>query len=536
VTDSTKVRDFGKLLLKLETRSKSGSNRKLLLIYISYAITGIFLPLILLKQNSDPTGFEFALLTYLFFSLIIVFTVITDIDNLIISGSEIEIFSSMPLDEGLIVKAKMYMLLRYIVFLTIPLLLPSSIFFYSIVRSFPRAILYIVSGFMLCFFIVNFLLLLYSIALRIFKSKNLASYTLIFQLLITLILIIGYQFISLGITGRQATTITDYLGVLQKYKIIDYMPHAWYALLPARNNFEPGFALMVKAFLPVVICFLSYYSLMLYLAENYGRIREKFLYTRVFNGEQNQNPRFFIFQMFSDFIQNVYMRNNLERSSYGLMNTMYKKDKSARLAVVPMIIIPIGLAIFALITNQLPSPIGKDYLSIKPAFHISILLCVLVVLNTSAFSLKVTNYPGVWWVYDSYPMTSRKHFKNGFRKFFVINFLIPVCIALGLIFMIKIPLDQLLMHILFIFASVNLYNSIYNYLRKDFPFTRENTLANSLQRMASVFYPFLYGIAIVLVQVYVYRNVLSTIIAILAIITINFWFNYFAFVREKPAN
>ena len=536
MTDANKVRTLGRLLLKLETKSRSGSNRKLFLIYISYAISGIFLPWILIKQNTDPTGFEFTLLSYLFFSLIILFTIITDIDNIVISGSEVEIFSSMPIDDKVIVKAKMYMLLRYVAFLTMPLLLPGSIFFYSIVRSFPRTVLYIASGFMLCFFIINILVLLYSASLRIFKSKNLASYTLIFQLLMILILIIGYQFVSIGLSGHQGAAITDYLSVLQKNKIIDYLPHAWYALLPARNNFAPGFALMLKAFLPVIICFLSYYSLLLYLTDSYGSIKEKFLNSRIFETHADENPRFFASRMLSDFVQNVYLKNNTERSSYGLMRSMYKKDKAVKLAIIPMIIIPAGLAIFALITNQLPSPIGKNYMELNPAFHISILLCVLVVLNTAMFNLKVTAYRGASWIYDSYPMSSQKHFKNGFRKFIVIRLLIPVCIVIGIIFMIKIPLDQVILHTLFIFASANLYCSIYNYFSKSLPFTVENTLMNSLQKMASILYPLLFGIVFVLIQYIAYRSMLSVLIVILAMLTINFWVNYFGFVREKHAN
>ncbi len=169
-TYSGKVRTLGKLLLKLETRSRTGSNRKLLLLNITYLLPGIFLPLLLVKQNTDPTGFEYSFLTFLFFSLILTFTVITELDNLIVSRTEAEIFSAMPIDNGLLVNAKMFVITRYTFFLSLPLLLPGSFFYYTIMRSFPRTFVYFISGFMLLFFTVNILILLYSMALRNFKA------------------------------------------------------------------------------------------------------------------------------------------------------------------------------------------------------------------------------------------------------------------------------------------------------------------------------------------------------------------------------
>nr|HMT11611.1 hypothetical protein [Ignavibacteria bacterium] len=97
----------------------------------------------------------------------------------------------------------------------------------------------------------------------------------------------------------------------------------------------------------------------------------------------------------------------------------------------------------------------------------------------------------------------------------------------------KIPLDQAVLHTVFIFASANLYNSIYNSFSRALPFTRENTVINSIQRMSSIIYPFIFGVFIVMLQLFVYRSMLNVLIAILAIFSITFWINYFAFVRNS---
>lgn len=532
--DVRKVRTLGNILLKLETRSKTGSGKKLLLLNLSYLLPGVFLPWLLVKQNVDTTGFDFAFVTYLFHSLILAFTVITELDNIIISKTETELLSSMPISDSLLAKAKMYMISRYTIFLTLPLLIPGVVYFYIISNSFPRSFLYLIAGFMICYFTVNVIILIYSAALRIFKSDRLSTYTLMFQLVMVIAMIIGYQFISFGVTGRPGSGTTGYLNVLKAKGILEYFPQAWFALIPAKNNFEPGLALMLKLTLPMFICYMSYFTLKIYLKENYAYLREKFVSSKYFTVSGAKEKRgIFPFKMIRDFVQNVYLKNNYERSSFGLMRALYKTDKTVKLSVIPMIIIPLGLAVFALITDQLPAPMTKNYFDTKPVFHISILLCVLVVVNTSLLGVRITNFPGVSWIYEAYPLISRKHFKNGFRKFFVIYMIIPVCILLGIVFLIKIPADQALIHTLFIFASANLYNTIFNLLSKALPFTKENTLINSLQRMTSILFPFLFGIIIILVQLFAYRSMLAAIITTLALITITFWLNFFGFVRAK---
>ena len=535
--DARKVRTLGKLLLKLETRSKTGSSRKLLLLNIAYLLPGIFLPLLLLKQNTDPTGFEYSFLTYMFYSLILSFTVISELDNIIISKTEAEIISFLPVANNLLTGAKMYMLLRYTLFLTLPLLVPGGLIYYSFMRSFPRTLMYMASGFMLLLFVVNIITLLYSIALRIFKSKKLSAYTLFFQVIMILALLMAYQLISFGITGKPGSSIASYISVLTGKGIIDFLPQAWFAFLSTRNTYILDIALILKLFLPFVICIASYFSLKMYLTDAYPVIRDKFIDSRIFDASSSAagRKRFFLFEMVTDFIRKVYLRNNRERSSYGFISAMFHKDKTVRLAILPMLIIPAGLGLFALFTSQLPYPFTPDFAGTKPVFHISILLCVFVVINSAVLGVKISNFPGASWLYSALPLNSPKRFKNGFRKFFVVYLIIPVCLILFLIFIFKIPLDQALLHTLFIFSSANLYNTLCGLFGKALPFTKENTMLNSIQRLTSVFYPLVFGVVIVLIQLLVYKSMLSTVITILVLFTLTFWINYFGFVREKKS-
>lgn len=534
MTDIRKIKTLGRLLFKLETRSNDGSKRKLFMLFISFLLPGLFLPFLLFKQNADPSGFQFAFLTYMFFTLVLSFTVISEFDNLVISKTEIDVLTSLPLDAELIVSAKMYGITRYIFIIALPLLIPSSIYFYLIIRSYPRAITFFLSGFFLCLFVVNMLLFFYAIALRRLKTNRLGIYTLIIQVILIFALILGYQFVSYMFTGRPGSAISNHFDILLKNGLIDYFPQSWFAFLPSTHrNAVFDLSLILKTILPIVICYLSYLTLKYYLSENYNSIKEKLIYSRGFPGNTTGKKKFFLFEYFGNIINRIYLRDSSEQSSFILLKNLFRRDKAVRLNILPMIIIPSGLALFAFITNQLPVPFSSNYFETKPVFHISILLSVLVVLNTGILGLKVTNFTGVSWIYDAYPVYPKNRFINGIRKFYIIYLLLPVCTILFLFFIFKMPFLFALLHTLYIFVCANLFNTLYHIFNRTLPFTKDNTIFNSVSRLTSIFFPFIFGLVFIILQNFVYKDLAVTIISIGIILTVTFWLNYFGFIRNR---
>jgi len=530
VRDVNKIKSLGKLLLKLETRSKSGSGMKFIFIMFTYLIPGVFLPLLIVRQNTDFTGFDYTFLTYLLYTIVIMFTITTELDNLVVTRTEAEVFTAMPIDDELLTRGKMYMLQRYIYLLVVPLFFPGACFYFTIMKSVPRSIMYFIGGYALISFIIYFILFLYSASLKVFKAKRLGSYTLVFQLAMVMIMLISYQMLSFSITGRQNFSAMNYLNLLEKKGIIDIFPQAWYAFLSARSHYQLDWTLILKFILPFFVTIMSYFSLRSYMMANLQVIREKNLYSSYAESGTGSGISL-VRRLTGNFIEKMYLRNHLERASYLLMESMFRQEKAVKLNIIPMIVIPTGLTFFALMTNQLPSPFHAVYF--HPVFHVSIMLSVLVVLNTAMLGTKVTNYPGASWIYEAYPVESRMKFKNGIRKFYAIYLVIPVCVLIGLLALISMPpLDAFLMSF-FIFLAANLYNSLYNLISRVFPFTKENSLLNSVQKLTYMIFPIGFGVLMVLVQLQAYKSLDLTIIALLSMIAINFLLNFFGFVHVR---
>jgi hypothetical protein len=531
--DAGKIRVLTGLLLKQETRGKDGSRKKLFLLFFSYIIPGIFIPLLLYKQNSDPTGFEYSFLTFIFYSLIIAFSIITEFDNLIISKTEIDLFTSLPVDDELIVHAKLNVILRYVFILSLPLLIPGSIYYFMLLGSIQRSLLYFISGYMLFFFMINLLLFLYSIILKKFSTKRLSTYILIFQILLLFLLIIGYQFVSYAFTGENRSGISAYFNTVFEKRYTQFFPQSWFGYIPAKQSTPVNYTVLLRIVLPVLICYTSYLSLKYYLMENYGSIRERFFHTRVyyFDYSSDKLKSSGLGGLLSRIVSSYYLCNDIERSSFGFLQSMFLRDRMVRLNILPMAAVPIGLTIFAIFTNQLPPPFGYVFFDVNPVFHISIFISVLMAVNAAVRGIKATNETDAAWVYESFPIENKLHFINGIRKFFVLELLLPLTAILFILYITVIPFFQALIHIIFVLVCTNLFNSLYHAYNKDLPFTRENTIFNSIQRITSLVYPIVFGGIFAVLQYYVYRSYNLTLITIIATITANMWVNYFAFRR-----
>lgn len=518
----------------METRSRDGSIKKIILLFLSYSLPGWFLPALIFKQNTDPAGFEYIFLTYLFFSVILCFTLLSELDNLIITKTESELLGTLPLNDSTAAGAKMYVILRYLLILTLPLMIPGSLFYYFIIKSVPRVLLYYASGYLMSVFITCVILLFYSILLRNFRLKRLSTYTYLLQVSLIFFLVLGYQFVSLAFTGGAGASTLSYFEIFKKNGLIQYFPQAWFGFIPVRQNFAVDFRLLIKAILPLFISYFSYLSIKIYLSENYSIIREKLLYSKViYDAAYRGSRKSFLVKAWDSLIGSVYIRNKTEQASFTLLKSFFRREKAVKLNILPMIMIPAGLAIFALITNQLPPPFWKAYYMAKPAFHISIMLSVFVVIITSVLGIKITGNAQASWIYDAYPIESKKRFKNGIRKFFVLYLLLPVNVILFGVFLIKIPIEQALVHTLFIFSSANLFNTLCHTFGRALPFTVENTLINSVQRLTAIFISIIFGIPFIALQLFAYKSAAEGLIAAGIILTITFWINYFVFVRER---
>jgi heme/copper-type cytochrome/quinol oxidase subunit 3 len=63
------------------------------------------------------------------------------------------------------------------------------------------------------------------------------------------------------------------------------------------------------------------------------------------------------------------------------------------------------------------------------------------------------------------------------------------------------------------------------------PFTAENTLINSAQRLLAIFSSILFGIPFIALQLFAYRSIAEALAVSAGILALTFWINFFVFVK-----
>lgn len=522
----SQVKALTKLFFRLETRSKDGSFKKLLLLFISFSIPGVFLPLILMRNISDPTGFTYSFISFLFYSMIIAFTIISELDNIVITRNEVNLLAVLPVGDNVVVKAKMKVLYRYILIIVLPLLIPGVLFFYLQTKSVIFSFLFLLAGYNLCLFIVYIVILLYAVALNNFNPDKISFYSMFLQIAFILLLVISYQYISYLFALYKAGGDNFALKFFSNPEITKYFPQSWFAYLTAKQNYFYSYKVILKFILPFVVVYLSYISLKIYLHDNYSVIKERFLRTMFVDANykplidtDNKNLSSGIF---SNLINKFYLGNSGERASFFLMKRLFKSEKSVRMNIIAMGLIPVGLIFFAYFTDQLPQLFQKNFFEVKPVFHISILIAFLVAVHTCNSGLKTSNFYEASWIFDAFPLNSYSSFKNGVRKFLNLYFIIPVSIIMVVVFSLKINFYQSLIHTLFILQVVVIFNTVITIISKRLPFTLENNFLNSFQRITTLIIPLIFGSIFVMLQVFVYTSISSALISLISIFILNF--------------
>jgi len=313
----------------------------------------------------------------------------------------------------------MYVILRYLFVLSLPLMVPGSIFYYFIAKSLPRAFLYYASGYVMCLFVTNVLLLIYSFVLRNFKAKRLSTLYLYSSGIVNIFS--GYRIpVCILHFCRQAKWWCHFIlwGDSEK-RAHTIFPQAWFGFIPVRQNFYFDFRLLVKAILPVFISYFAYLSLKIYLAENYGKIRERVHHSRIFFTESRAiSGGFSLANAWNCFIEKFYIRNKIEQSSFTLLKIFFKREKAVKLNILPMIMIPGGIGQYSHYWPNSCCPRFGKWISEKTCFS----------YFHNAFTLSCNNYinagnknygkPAASWVYDSFSRWIKKKIQKRDKKIF----------------------------------------------------------------------------------------------------------------------
>ncbi|MEI7484311.1 MAG: hypothetical protein WCK13_06330 [Ignavibacteriota bacterium] len=492
-----------KMFLNLDFRNSGDSGfKKLIGLIITYLFVNTMMSFGSFTQHNQDV-FVFMALTVNLFQ--VGFIVISDYSNLFFTNKYTDVLKSLPVREENIFVSKVTSALVYLSVYPFVMALPPSVFIYFYNHSIADSLMFALISFVFSYFIISLVFLLNS--LIVIRSKGKSKILIfVFQMVF-----ISFIFIINKYSGRHSGS-ADFLAL----GFVKFFPQ--YYLLFVYNN---SLYLLPYFIITALLLFFNY----VYFRKNYYNLSE------IVNGSTKHEKRRKLFTLNLKPIENIILRNNVERSSFYLTKNLFNANSILKLRLVPVLLLPViatGIAVFSdghemLIISGLDKLSPYEIYALSPSITLTIIMAANLVYSSTKISFEEDE--NIQSLFAVLPVENRLKFLKGVNKFVSLYLVFPVSVlCLGLV-LFTFPHYDVLLNFVYLFAFISLFNTVSMKFDKVYPFTVPATKFNNSTKYFNLLGAILLGIVLVASQIFVFKNILFFITAIFVILAVKVLLN-----------
>ena len=492
-----------KMFLNLDFRNSGDSGfKKLIGLIITYLFVNTMMSFSSFTQHNQDV-FVFMALTVNLFQ--VGFIVISDYSNLFFTNKYTDVLKSLPVREENIFVSKVTSALVYLSVYPFVMALPPSVFIYFYNHSIADSLMFALISFVFSYFIISLVFLLNSLIVIRSKVKS-KILIFVFQMVF-----ISFIFIINKCSGRHSGS-ADFLAL----GFVKFFPQ--YYLLFVYNN---SLYLLPYFIITALLLFFNY----VYFRKNYYNLSE------IVNGSTKHEKRRKLFTLNLKPIENIILRNNVERSSFYLTKNLFNANSILKLRLVPVLLLPViatGIAVFSdvhemLIISGLDKLSPYEIYALSPSITLTIIMAANLVYSSTKISFEEDE--NIQSLFAVLPVENRLKFLKGVNKFVSLYLVFPVSVlCLGLV-LFTFPHYDVLLNFVYLFAFISLFNTVSMKFDKVYPFTVPATKFNNSTKYFNLLGAILLGIVLVASQIFVFKNILFFITAIFVILAVKVLLN-----------
>jgi hypothetical protein len=496
------------LFLKTDYRDKEKTAyKKLTGIFISYLFANSFIGWSNYMRFDE---YSFIILAFSINIFFITFVSLTEYADLFFSKRQMDIFTSLPLIDAEIFKAKLKSATAYISFFGISLIIPQSVFVYLYSHDILRTLMFAILCFAFTLSILYLILLVQTFVILI--SKKQSGY-------LQYILQFFFIFFIIYTSTLSSKAGLENKGSIKNYDIVQYLPQNLYYL--GIDNY----AYFALSFLISFLIFLLFYYILKF---NYSTIY-KFL--TITDKPKKSRSNFSLIPL-NNFISSRLLKNNVERASYDLMKYQFINSRSLKVKYIPTLFLPIIFAVIAVTSNTpgfltLKSAAFSNMTQVVAILGPTITMMIIMSSRLMISSTKISDEhsAGTDWLYKSIPVKENVWIFSGVNKFIYINLITPMLLIVFFILLIRLDIQTIGLNMLFIVSCLIFINSVFSLFDKTFPFTLESSKFNSTSKFLEVLLTMLIGIVIFVGQIFIFQNVIFVVAAIAVMLIVSVLIN-----------
>ncbi len=478
---------------------------------ISYVLVGLVAMVIVISSLSLFVKMSFCLGMILF---MITTTMISDFSSVLLDVKDKNILQCRPIDSKTINTAKAIHIFIYIFIITMATAGPSII-----AGTIKHGIIFFIIFFFVLLlssvFIIFVTSLMYSLILNFFDGEKLKDIINYVQIMLTIVLIIGYQFV-----GRMFN-VSQYDVVFTPKWWIYFLPPSWFAA-PFQLFVEKDFGnhyiyLSLLSIIIPIISFIVYTKVIIpYFEKNLSKLN---------NNSTGKNRFTEIRERLQWMIGKILCFNKMENIFFRFTQKMILNERKLKLRIYPnaslAAVMPLIIIFRTFSHNRTFSEVIGEIARSKSYF--SIYMSILLLSNL-IIMIKTSEKYGGAWIYRVLPIEEPSPIYRGAFKAFLVQYIIPAYLVPSIVFLAicgpKIFIDMAVMLLNLILVS----SIIFKISSRELPFSMDFNHIKSSNIMALIISLIYCGLSIALhMFLKPVANALLVYSGVLIIAIILFW-------------
>ncbi|QZY53908.1 ABC transporter permease [Crassaminicella profunda] len=397
---------------------------------------------------------------------------ISDFSSVLLDIKDKNILLTKPIDPKTMNIAKVLHIFIYLFMITMSMAGPS--FVAGVIKyGFLFGVLFFVNLIFIAGFIVFLSSLLYCFILHFFDGEKLKDIITYFQIILSITMTIGYQFI-----GRMFHIFKNDMVFTPKWWTY-FIPTAWFSapfeLFINHNYAKHNIYLSILCILVPIVALIIHIKMVIpYFEKNLSKL----------NQYKAKNAKYYeIKGRIHKKIARIFCFEKMENIFFRFTQNMLSNERTLKLKIYPNIAFA---AIFPLIIIGRDFFDGNSMATIKDEMaenklYLFIYLTVQM-MSSSVLMLNTSEkYKGVW-IYKILPIKNYAHIYKGAWKGFLLKYHIPVLLFVSFIFSLfygyKIIIDLILILLNMLLISILVFRNSSKELpfSKDFKHVQENSL------------------------------------------------------------
>lgn len=429
-------------LLQARERQKGESSNVLLTNTLMFGVVGLFISAMQISESIFLANtFSFASLIFILSSIYI-----AEYSSVLLDTTERSFYGALPLSKEDLAMAKNIHIAMYIFSIALPILIPSAILG-GLNRGILYALAYSLVGVMITIFCVQLAGGLYFGLLKIFSGEKLKDILNYFQVVVSILVIAGYQIIP------RIPMIYNFHEINSRNIVILCMlPSSWYSAMLALLFGSYQFFYIPLSLVGITVQLVLWVFHQRILVPQFEKQLAK-LDQNTLESKSLPRHKKYVFKLFS--------KNKQERAFMELVSIHLSRDRSLKLKLYPQLANQFILPIIMLLSSATSLQGSKGLLETIRTLPFYLILYINgMVAPNLYYSVCETNDPNTTWIYRALPFESLKDLIKGGIKVVVLQYLTPVFMGISAGFLMfyrgKIGLDILIIYFFILLVS-NMY-------------------------------------------------------------------------------